>query len=99
MSNIFFVKPDSPEWHIMWEKLSQKYLNADQENPYECSHHGERWQYMGSVNKEDNNLLLIHQFRHRCHPVTNKREYYNILSYRFAKELLKREEITKIILP
>ena len=46
------------------------------EDPFEeCLHTREVWQYMGTVEKTSRvRSLACHQFRHRSHPATNKRE-------------------------
>ena len=38
---------------------------------------GEVWQYMGTVKKTDREVW-VHQFRHRHHPQTKRREYHEV---------------------
>ncbi len=41
---------------------------------------GERWQYLGTVGRDhkDTGTQWEHQFRHRNHPITNRREYLHV---------------------
>ncbi len=45
-------------------------------------HQGETWQYMGTARIMEGRLTgrYQHEFRHRCHPKTGKREYQTFLS-------------------
>lgn len=65
------------EYDYMWESLAKSDINKGDEIPQFCFNEnaGEAWQYMGThfiTNR------VVHQFRHRCHPKTVKREYINI---------------------
>jgi hypothetical protein len=67
------IKIGSDEWNYMWNWLKAHPLNSDQEDPYTAMHPEtkECWQYMGSYK---NGNRVIHDFRHRNHPLTNKME-------------------------
>ena len=73
---LLLIKEDSPEWVIMWDKVASHPVNEGLENPKEAFNEGEAWQYMGSL-KENNKV--IHQLRHRKHPVTQN--LYNLVFY------------------
>jgi hypothetical protein len=65
---MILIKIDSPEWVYMWDWLGNHPINQGLEDPKLAPNNGEVWQYMGSYkNKKD----VIHEFRHRNHPVTN----------------------------
>lgn len=69
-----FVEPSSEEWRRMWEALGEDPASEDPKT-------GERWQYMGSVfvrGGSGRSGEWVHQFRHRRHPKTGKREYREI---------------------
>lgn len=71
-----FVKRATPEWDAMWETLGRMPLNRQHSRPTVCQHeHGEAWQYMGSFAHDG---AWVHEFRHRWHPTTGKREYARI---------------------
>ena len=63
---LVLIKPESPEWDFMWKWLEDHPLNKDIDTL--APNEGEHWQYMGSLKQKDR---LLHQFRHRKHPVTN----------------------------
>lgn len=64
---LVLIEIDSIEWNYMWNWLSNHPINKDLEEPSIALNEGESWQYMGSLKQGDR---LIHQFRHRNHPVT-----------------------------
>ena len=78
---------DPEEWDSMWRALAVKPLNFGLQDPTtawpatqtrrassaEELVSGEIWQYMDTANG-------WHEFRHRCHPVTQRREYVRIES-------------------
>jgi hypothetical protein len=70
---LVIIEIGSPEWEYAWNWLSAHPLNSGLEEPSVASHSesGEAWQYMGSF-KQGNRV--IHEFRHRQHPVTQRRE-------------------------
>jgi len=55
-----------PEWQPMWDQLAADRLNGG--DPV-CALAGQGWEYMGSTQDH-------HHFRHPCHPVTEKAEYF-----------------------
>lgn len=67
---LIIVQKDSPEWEYMWSWLENHPVNKDIEEPRVALHEGEAWQYMGSFKNKDK---VVHEFRHRKHPVTNNR--------------------------
>jgi len=72
---IYTIVTDGKEWKYAWGELSKQKINIGQEDPFECECEGEFWQYIdsGIVNG-----VLVHEFRHRHHPVTLQREYIRI---------------------
>lgn len=66
--NARFVEPGSDEWRALWHALGIR-TGGDVEE--KCPDTGEVWQYMGTFDGR-------HQFRHRHHPRTKKRELWNI---------------------
>lgn len=85
---IVFLDRGTKEWDYAWAKLAKLPLNQDNQEPMVChnSTYGESWQYMCTV--ETKTLLsfspgvtlpaMVHQFRHRAHPLDNQRKYVNI---------------------
>ena len=65
---LHFIEPDTPEWNVAWSAFSDR-SELDVRT-------GEVWQYMGTVKHPDGRWY--HNFRHRCHPRTQKREYVDI---------------------
>ncbi len=47
----------------------------------QCPWTGETWQYMGSI---DAPSTVTHEFRHRCHPNTGKREVVRVIVKKHA---------------
>lgn len=82
---MMFVPRDDPEWDAMWGTLGRMPYNRLLMQPTVCEdEHGETWQYMGSYAHEG---AWVHEFRHRRHPVTGRREVARIpatLSFRAA---------------
>lgn len=69
------VVRDSEEWRSMWNALAWHPINFGLTDKI-CALDegtGERWQYMGTYNG-------WHEFRHRQHPLTHRREYIKIES-------------------
>lgn len=68
---------DPPEYDYMWNALSKLPINSDNEVPQVCLNEeaGEAWQYMGT---HEHKGKFFHEFRHRCHPKSNSREYIRI---------------------
>jgi hypothetical protein len=74
---MIIIEPQSPEWDYMWNWLANHPLN---ENTLDKSlayneESGEAWQYMGSFRQ---NKQVVHEFRHRHHPESNKRELLKV---------------------
>lgn len=69
---LVFVKQDSTEWNYIWDFVANHPINEGLEEPRLALNNGEAWQYMGSFKQNDK---LIHEFRHRQHPLTNDRYY------------------------
>lgn len=84
------IKQDSPEWERMWGFLENHPINENIEEPRVALNEGEAWQYMGSF-KQDNKV--IHEFRHRSHPVTNN--VYKVTFY--ASDEFTTEQIEKTL--
>lgn len=68
---LVLLKRESAEWNSMWERLSQHPINVGLEEPIVALNEGEAWQYMFSFFNGDK---ILHEFRHRNHPTTNKVE-------------------------
>lgn len=64
-----WLTPSMPEWDRAWAALAADPLNSDLAVPTEAldAETGEAWQYMGTY-------LGRHEFRHRMHPSTGRRE-------------------------
>lgn len=63
-----FVEVGSEEWIAAWKAMAVLTGDADFEATDPIS--GERWQYMGSVERDG---AWCHEFRHRWHPRLKKR--------------------------
>jgi hypothetical protein len=62
------------EWARAWhglEELGEAFRREDH-----CPQTNEVWQYMGTHRVDGG--VWVHQFRHRHHPLTRKREYRNV---------------------
>jgi hypothetical protein len=77
----FASKKEAAEYDRMWAALAARWGDTGQLNE-EC---GEVWQYMGTC--FDRNLW-VHTFRHRMHPITKRREYWNTPASREYVETL-----------
>lgn len=64
--HVRFAVRDSAEWHRIWQLLGN-------DPAARCACCGESWQYMGSWLNEGR-TRIAHEFRHRHHPTTAKRE-------------------------
>lgn len=74
------ITPNTYEWDRAWSDLVLLFAektgivgDTSDFNP----EYNEAWQYMGTWRK-DSSSPEYHQFRHRMHPVTQKREYVNV---------------------
>lgn len=72
---LILIEINSPEWDFMWKWLENHPLNQGIENPSQATNENESWQYMGSFKQGER---VLHQFRHRNHPVTNKVESVSV---------------------
>ena len=70
---LVIIEIGSPEWEYMWNWLSEHPINSGLEEPSIAKHpvSGEAWQYMGTFKQGER---VIHELRHREHPITQKRE-------------------------
>tara|TARA_R110000851_G_scaffold31232_1_gene84640 strand:- start:392 stop:691 length:300 start_codon:yes stop_codon:yes gene_type:complete len=79
------VGPDSREWEPMWERMRSKLANGNL-GPWFLQSNaltGDDWQYMGTVvHGESDGAYEEHEFRHRNHPRTHKREYMRVRMWR-----------------
>ena len=85
---LVLITPESEEWEYMWDWLASHPINEGIEDPSLATNNNESWQYMGSLMQ---GKTVLHQFRHRCHPLTND-VYSLILS---ASESFTNEQIAK----
>jgi hypothetical protein len=82
------IEIGSKEWDYMWEWLSNHPINKDLEEPSVALNEGEAWQYMGSYKQNDS---VIHSFRHRSHPLTNRIEQISLYSSNeFSTDQIKK---------
>lgn len=65
------IEINSKEWNYMWDWLSNHPINNGLEQPDVALNENETWQYMGSYKQ---GKKVLHEFRHRKHPLTNKIE-------------------------
>lgn len=87
---MIILKQNCPEWEYAWEWLANHPLNKDLENPSVAFNNGEGWQYMGSYRQ---NGQVIHEFRHRSHPVTDDVQFLKVN----ASESMNAEDIEKTV--
>lgn len=75
---MILIKPDSNEWNAMWQWLAEHPLNEGLQEPMVALNdlNKEMWQYMGSFRSKDGRV--IHEFRHRSHPIDNERKYLKV---------------------
>ena len=71
-------KQGSNEWNWMWEQLAAHPINKGLSEPTVAENNGQTWQYMGSFSNPMG--LIIHEFRHRMHPIDNERHYYKLIA-------------------
>lgn len=70
-SKILFVDHSDNEWIAMWSRLEDEVGDTRDEDP----NTGEVWQYMGTTSGP---CGFVHQFRHRNHPVHQRRITANV---------------------
>ena len=68
--NVIIIKPNSPTWDKIWERLGSHPINENIAEPTVAFNEGECWQYMPTLEKDGK---CISEFRHRYHPRTNNR--------------------------
>ena len=68
---MILIKIGSIEWDKMWLWVAEHPLNKDNEQPTVCLNNNQAWEYMGSYKQKD---VVISEFRHRNHPITNRVE-------------------------
>lgn len=88
--DLVIVEQGSPEWDEMWNKLNDHPLNEGLEEPKSAFNNGEVWQYMSTYRQGDK---CLHEFRHRCHPRTNKIEKIVFT----ASDKFTNDQISKVI--
>ena len=77
------LKQANVEWARAWDRLSRASINdtvgTDRRAAY-CRDSRETWQYMGTmlVNGGPDDGKWLHEFRHRHHPVSKKREVVQV---------------------
>lgn len=87
------IKRDSPEWNYMWGWLECHPCNNGLKEPTLAMNvNGETWHYMASYHK-GNLKEMVHEFRHRCHPITQDRMY---LSCKASPDVTE-ESIEKVL--
>ena len=80
------VERGSSEWKYMWSKLAKEPINSKCADPTECLNDSEVYQYMGTYFNDSGEI--IHNFRHRYHPVTKGKYCVDInSSKRFLAEV------------
>jgi hypothetical protein len=84
----YFLKPGSDAFNKAFDKLAEMNLErfGSRDPVARNAEYLESWQYMCTVLQP--NSYVYHQFRHRMHPVSNKRELYNMHLGRMTPELL-----------
>lgn len=87
---MLLIKRDSQEWNTMWDTLATHPINEGYEEPSLVINEGEAWQYMGSFRQD---TRIIHEFRHRNHPMFGRREYIKIN----ASLSITDEDIEKVL--
>lgn len=70
---------DSPAWNAAWQGLAEtiKRDRLGDGKDLDQARGGEGWQYMGSVITKTGQS---HEFRHRNHPVSENREYREVIT-------------------
>jgi hypothetical protein len=89
---MILIEQKSPEWDSMWKWVAEHPINENIEHPTVAlnDESGEAWQYMGSFRQKNK---VIHEFRHRHHPKTGRREYLKVA----GSVNITDEQINKII--
>lgn len=74
-NKIFHVEIDSPVWNQIWTSLGNHPINIGIKDPFTAEYNGNTWQYLSSKIREG---TAYHQFRHRLHPGTQRKEVIDI---------------------
>ena len=69
------IEIDSDEWNIMWDWLEKHPINNGLAEPSIVLNNNEKWEYIGSFKNKE---VIIHEFRHRCHPYNNELIYLRL---------------------
>jgi hypothetical protein len=88
--DLVLIKEGTDEWNTMWSMIETHPINEGLEEPKAALNQGEAWQYMSTYRQGEKYLS---EFRHRCHPRTNKIEKI-VFEH---KEPIKSESISKVI--
>ena len=77
----FVAARGSPEWDAAWHSLGCALVDSVLGSPLDLAQkcNGEVWEYMQSERPLGRDYL-VHEFRHRCHPVTQRREVLRTVS-------------------
>lgn len=67
------LREGSREWRAAWQRLLR--LTRDRDHEAECPLTGEVWQYLSSFRDRGR---WMHEFRHRHHPVKQRRWYVQL---------------------
>lgn len=70
------ISPNTTEWSYIWDYVAKHPLNEGLADP-DAPNEDQKWQYIGSFMEKDK---VIHELRHRTHPVTNKAEYLRFMA-------------------
>lgn len=81
------IKINTKLWDEIWNELEHHPINDNIEEPSIALNNGFSWEYRGSFKK---NNILISEFIHRSHPVTN-----NLYKLVFKRECLNDNDIFK----
>lgn len=87
-NKLYFVKRDSDTWNDMWNRFVRTHFLrfGTSETTAHNKEYSEVWQYMGTVHKPTGEAE--HQFRHRMHPKTQKREHLCIQFGQMTEDLM-----------
>ncbi len=88
--DLVLIKEGTDEWNAMWQWLESHPINENIEDPRQAVNNNESWQYMSTYRQGDK---CLHEFRHRCHPRTNKIEKIVFT----ASDKFTNDQISKVI--
>ena len=77
----FVAARGSPAWDAAWRSLGCALVDCVLGSPLDLAQacHGAVWEYLHSERPQGGDYL-VHEFRHRCHPVTQRREVLRTVS-------------------